>query len=162
MFKKLTLLVLIALLVLPALTACSSEADEGIIPPVVAADEINPTESDPVQNPTPETTPNIVKDQEKPIPVPEFIAQAESGKYERGDPVLISGIVELLGSRGGTVLTKSEPAYILLLGPETNRLFVIIYFDEPVKLKVGNKIVVEGVFGAVTGDNVQVGGRAIR
>ncbi len=160
MFKKLILLVLIALLAIPALTACSSKATGEITPPAVAATEqepSNPTNT-PAATPTPATTPPekvSEKDPEKAIPVPEFIEQAESGRYKMGDKVLVSGTVEKAWLYPDeTLLVKSSPANILFLGPKTNRLYVRVDLKEETKLKIGDKIIVKAIFNAVTANYV--------
>jgi len=159
MFKKLILLVLIALLAIPALTACSSKATGEITPPAVAATEqkpSNPTNT-PAATPTPATTsPEKVseKDPEKAIPVPEFIEQAESGRYKAGDIVLVSGIVEMALDLEDKDLppNKSSLVKALALGPETNNHVVRFYLKEPAKVKIGDKVTVKGVFSVVTND----------
>jgi hypothetical protein len=136
MFKKLTILVLISLLVLTAATACSSKATGEISPPAATNTEQKPTApaTTPATTPkvtpetpdkttpaptTPEGNPGPVaeEDPERVIPVSEFIKGVIDGKYQPGDIVTISGILLNEPERG---LSTYGYYYEVLLGPETS------------------------------------------
>ena len=129
MFKKLTILVLVTLLVLTSATACSSETAEEAIPPVVAATEQEPTVPDATlattpgptnevtPSPTPENNPGpaVEEDPDRIIPVPEFIQGVIDGKYQPGDIVTISGTLLYRPE-----LDTYDSYYRTRMGPETS------------------------------------------
>jgi hypothetical protein len=142
MFKKLTILVLISLLVLTAATACSSKATEEAVPPVTAATEQKPATSDTPTAPattsepqtTPETTPAVKENPGNPISVPEFIKNALNGKYKSNDVVIVSGTV--LREKPQTV--DQYRSFEFLLGPETSGYTVTVK-SETVKFNTKTK-----------------------
>jgi len=121
MFKKLTILVLISLLVLTAATACSSKATGEATSPPTATAEQKPTATQTPQT-TPETTPTVKENPGNPISVPEFIKNALNGKYKRNDVVTISGTV--LREKPQTV--DQFRSHEFLLGPETSGYTVTV------------------------------------
>lgn len=142
MFKKLTLLVLIALIAIPAATACSSKATGEIAPPAVAATEQEPA------NPTSMTTPSqkiSEKNLGEAISREELIELIEKGELSAGDIVLLSGIVERAALDFKEISPdKSSFADFVLLGPDVESPSVRIELAETQKVKYGEKITVKG------------------
>ena len=142
MFKKLTILVLISLLVLTAATACSSKATGEISPPAATNTEQKPAASNTPTAPTtasepqttPETTPTVKENSENPISVPELIKNALNGKYKSGDIVTVSGTV--LREKPQTV--DQYRSFEFLLGPETSG-YTVTVMSEVVKFNTKTK-----------------------
>jgi len=144
MFKKLIILVLIALLTIPAITGCSSNKEQPA-PPANAAIQEKPTA--PTTSPTTQTTPSTEKSSgsTKAISRIELIEQVEKGEYGVGDIVLLSGIVMGAGLDGkGIPSDKVSLADFVWLGPDTGGPVVRIKLAKEQKVKIGEKIIVKG------------------
>jgi len=162
MFKKSILLILtIALLVLSALTACSSETVEGIIPPAVASDEQGPTT--PAATPTPATTPpeKVSEKVSEAISVSEFAKRVENGEYKAGDAVMISGIVEnaYLEEKETFSTQFEEPADTIFMGMPNVREFhplVLVIFEKETIVLVRNEITVKGTIAFISTERIKI------
>jgi hypothetical protein len=147
MFKKLILLVLIALLALSSLVGCSSNPgkEQPAAPAANAATEEKPAA--PATSPTTQTTPPADNPSEvgKAISRAELIEQVGNGKYDVGDIVLLSGTVARAALDGKEIpLDKSSLADFVLLGPQTGSPAVRIDLAKEQKVKIGEKIIVKG------------------
>jgi len=151
MFKKLTILVLISLLVLTAATACSSKATEEVVPPVNAATEQKPATSNtptaPATTSEPQTTPETSP-----------VTTSNEKEYKKGDAIVVSGEITLIRDlegndfSGSSEAGKSFTSELFLLTPDPN--INPSWFNElrvslkkPAKLKLNSKVTVEGIVG---------------
>ena len=161
MFKKLIILALITLFVLTAATACSSKTMEEAVPPVSAATEQKPTISNTpiVPTTTPETTPSATptpgETSEKAISVAEFVKRVENGEYEKGDLVLVSGIIHSATLDSKTLIPpgKASLAHTIFLPVDaTSRSPAVnAILEKETKVKIGDKITIKGTFGYTDG-----------
>ncbi|PIV45342.1 MAG: hypothetical protein COS25_00320 [Candidatus Nealsonbacteria bacterium CG02_land_8_20_14_3_00_37_10] len=150
MFKKLILLVLIALLAIPVTTGCSSNKEQPAAPAASVATEEKP--ANPATSPAPATTPPTEKpsEPEKAISRVELIERIENGEYDAGDIVLLSGIVMGAGLDGkGIPPDKTSLADFIWLGPSTESPVVRIELAKEKKVKIGEKIIVKGTIASL-------------